>query len=323
MVLQPAPHDRSGYHFFVLHASRCSNNCVFCSSRTFGDLARNIEDEFSKLDEILGEQPIATLEISGSDPGEYPALPDLVRECYHRTGAGKITLATHGRTLCDTKVVNNLTSAGVQEYLIPLYGHTAAVHDAVTQSPGSFEQTTAGLRNLSAAGLGVRLSTLITRENQAFLKELLSCVAGITTDCTVAIPYYHSPHARYRQSIADFDALRGQLSEALRHVAAEGFMPVLISIPYCLLDFWYPKVVMSRVSKYDYRHWRRPDLVESGAAQVEGKITLPRYRVLTKGEECKSCSCEDICAGFYETYVDAGYFKFRPLESRPDTTQPT
>src|SRR5262249_1921186 len=137
----------------VLHASRCSNNCVFCGTKEFGRIDENVAADVRRLHAALesGEE-ITGVEISGNDPAEYPALPELVASVRELVTAAPIKLASHGKAFADESFVDKLLEAGVTEFVIPIYGHTSAVHDAVTRTPGSFVQTIRGLKNVVRSG---------------------------------------------------------------------------------------------------------------------------------------------------------------------------
>ena len=48
----------------------------------------------------------------------------------------------------NTEPIASLIAAGATEFSPSLHGSTAAIHDELTQAPGSFDQTVAGLKNL-------------------------------------------------------------------------------------------------------------------------------------------------------------------------------
>jgi MoaA/NifB/PqqE/SkfB family radical SAM enzyme len=303
-------------HAIVLHDSRCTNNCVFCGTRDFGAIKENVRAELKRLRAAVetGEK-IDVVEISGNDPGEYAELPTLVSNVRLLVGTCAIRLASHGKTLADEEFVHRLVDAGITEFIIPFYGHTSRVHDGVTRTPGSFVNSILGLTNVVKAGVRHTLTVLITKENQAYLTEVLLFVASLVSEVSVGVPYLGTPG--FRDSVPDFDMLRGQLSSAVQAVRDEGRCIIrLRNLPRCLVN---PAGAIFEESREPpvgaYEHWRRSQMLNSGFVEILNDRVIPRYRLFSKTRECKQCCYEGNCAGFFTTYIDHGLFKPNPVSS--------
>jgi radical SAM protein with 4Fe4S-binding SPASM domain len=74
-----------------------------------------------------------------------------------------VALLTNGVTLAG--LAPRLADAGVTGASVSLYGATAAVHDAFTAVPGSFDRTVAGAAAARAAGLEVLLKFILAASN--------------------------------------------------------------------------------------------------------------------------------------------------------------
>ena len=61
---------------------------------------------------------------------------------------------------------------------VSLYGATAAVHDAITQVPGSFQRTWDGVERLRAAGVSVRLKFIVMRQNAHETEAMMAMATG-------------------------------------------------------------------------------------------------------------------------------------------------
>ncbi|MFQ5808241.1 MAG: radical SAM protein, partial [Armatimonadota bacterium] len=157
----------------------CNNDCVHCvtaDKRRFGELtAEQIKDEMSfwrrKIDARDGEQVRTVVVLTGGEPTIRPELPELVA---HARGLGfaAVELQTNARALGDASLVKTLAEAGLTSTLVALHGPAADVHDAITQQPGGFDETTAGMRHLIDNGIDVRTNTVISRLNVEHLPRL-------------------------------------------------------------------------------------------------------------------------------------------------------
>lgn len=75
-------------------------------------------------------------------------------------------------TLCDGKMVELLKEVEPQFVNVSLYAVTDAIHDSITQVPGSCRKTKAAIDALLATGVPVRIATPFMRENRGCVEEL-------------------------------------------------------------------------------------------------------------------------------------------------------
>jgi MoaA/NifB/PqqE/SkfB family radical SAM enzyme len=83
-----------------------------------------------------------------------PRLPALVARA-HQAGWARVVLRTPGRLFVGEREARRLREAGVDEALLPLFAHRAAVHDALAGYEGALVDTLRALRALAGAGLAV------------------------------------------------------------------------------------------------------------------------------------------------------------------------
>ncbi len=159
---------------------KCANRCVFCATGDRVSAALG----WDKIEEILRQhrdEGTDQLDIDGGEPTTHPRLTDaigLARELGYRS----INLTTNGRLLRDRALAERVVGSGISHLLISLHGATAEVHEAATDSPGSFAETVAGIDNVMElrSALGARgpahletgLNVTIVRANVAHLMAL-------------------------------------------------------------------------------------------------------------------------------------------------------
>ena len=90
----------------------------------------------------------------------------------------RVNLITNGlrcaeRGLC----AQRWPTRGCDSAQVSLEGGSAAVHDAITQHPGSWARATQAVRNLRAAGVHTHTNTTICGGNRAHLLELVDFIA--------------------------------------------------------------------------------------------------------------------------------------------------
>lgn len=148
---------------FIVLTERCHLRCQQCY------LVENPRDEMTTAQlfgviEQLAEAGALGVVFTGGEPLLRRDIYDLLR---HARAQGLVTsLFTAGTHCRAPERVAQLKEAGLKLASISLYAAEPAIHDAVTQIPGSFEKTIAGVENLIAAGIRVKLKFLQMGSNQ-------------------------------------------------------------------------------------------------------------------------------------------------------------
>lgn len=297
----------------VLYESKCTNDCVFCGGRKMGDIKKNIKLELAKIDEtIKSGQTISRVEISGQDPGEYAKLPEFIAKIKTKTNAEEIMLITNGKKLADKNFLKKLIAAGVNHFIIPVYGHNAKIHESVTKSAGSFGQTMRGVRNLYDLGQKISFQCLVVKENQKYLNELVLFLSKLPfyEFCRLGIPCYKKNNKKFIKSVPDFAALKDQLSGALRLCRQVNFNLQLFDAPHCLIDFHYENMVANPIPAKAYENLKNNKF---HAFKILSGEAVPEYRIKKKEGKCRKCVYFKNCEGFFANYIDSGYFKCQPI----------
>lgn len=147
---------------------RCNIRCTHCYNfdRSGPRPAAGAElsfDEIRRLLDDLRRSGTLYLALTGGEAMSHPRFWDVLDEAASRNFA--ITLLTNG-TLLSEKPCDRLASVpALADVSVSVYGATAAVHDAVTRSPGSFAKTWAGMRRLRSRGVNVSLKFIILKGN--------------------------------------------------------------------------------------------------------------------------------------------------------------
>ncbi|NLD73523.1 MAG: radical SAM protein [Chloroflexi bacterium] len=220
---------------------RCQNRCTFCyadAPRRGSEVPEMTTDEVKVIiDRIYDEAHCPTLSFTGGEPTLREDLPELV--AYGQQKGLRVNLITNGVRLSDAAYAERLAEAGLDSAQLSLEGGSAAVHDGITQHPGSWERAVQGVRNLRAAGIHTHTNTTICGGNRAHLMELVDFIADELGS------EYFSMNMVIRTGTAlahDEDDLRyseiGPIIEAVQeHANARGVQFIWYSpVPYCLFN---------------------------------------------------------------------------------------
>jgi radical SAM protein with 4Fe4S-binding SPASM domain len=116
------------------------------------------------------------LQITGGEPTVHPDLMRLLREAA-AIGFEEIALFTNFFALGED--VFTFLREAEMEIHTTIFSHQAAIHDAITGLPGSFERVVAGVRRAREAGLEVLVSIVFMDRNDQDRAATLDFVRGL------------------------------------------------------------------------------------------------------------------------------------------------
>jgi radical SAM protein with 4Fe4S-binding SPASM domain len=162
--------------FEVTH--RCNLPCKHCY---LPDHADHGELTFAEIEHLLDELAAAGtlfLTLTGGEVLSRRDFCDIVDAAAARGFAVKIL---SNATMVTDEIARRWHDAGVLEVSVSIYGADAATHDAVTDLPGSFARTMAGIERLRAVGIKVALKTPLMTLNGAGARDVhaLARAAGM------------------------------------------------------------------------------------------------------------------------------------------------
>ncbi|MCX5712955.1 MAG: radical SAM protein [Candidatus Omnitrophica bacterium] len=285
----------------------CNNSCKFCVQ---GKKREKLPDK--TVDKI--KQELASGRKVGKDvvfTGGEPTLrnAELVEMVRHakKLGYKKIQIQTNGRLFAYKGFCRNLISAGANEFCPSLHGPDYKIHDFLTSSKGSFEQTCQGIINLKCLGQHVLTNTVITSRNY----KLLPLIAGLLVDLKVDQFQFAFPHIlgsadeNKNWLVPKISRVMPYLKKAL-DIGIKAKKSVMTeAITYCFMQ-GYEQYIGERVI---------PDtkIFDSGFA-VENYTLYRRDKAKIKGPACKVCRCYSVCEGPWREYPELfGWGEFIPL----------
>lgn len=160
--------DTSNDNYFFV-TGKCNSNCIMCPSpdvmrqqpngRSIDNLieiARHIPEDISHLT-ITGGEPFMV----GSDIFRFF---QFLKDKFENT---EFLLLTNGRIFAVNSYVSNFISTKPNNCIvaIPIHGSTKQIHDKITQTVNSFEQTVEGIRNLLRNKVRVELRIVVSKLN--------------------------------------------------------------------------------------------------------------------------------------------------------------
>ena len=322
----------------VLTGAICNNNCIFCmeedrderyvtNSATTDETVKWILNENRNAEEVC---------FTSGEPTTNPRLPQWVNWAKQH-GARHISVMTNGRALGYEKYTKTLVAAGMNRFYVSIHGHDKKLHEGLTRTPDSFEQTVAGLDMVTRYkryGLELHTSTVLTRRNLPHMAEIYRFLRSHGVDQVVfnvmqangrANTYFDQIFPPYTEIAATAKAFFDAQAQ-LEGAGAAQVMAFLVDIPLCtttqIPDF-------NRGYVEAYTHYE-PETSSHNVAQEEvasrscegpagEKLVQLRRSDLDdaqrlKRAECKACRYDAVCEGVWGNYLKRyGWDEFIPV----------
>lgn len=165
--------------WLIMTGFSCNNNCLMCSTRP---KAKNFPDRTTE--EILedlkrGRKRYTKVEFTGGEPTIRPDILDLVKSAKD-LGYEEIAISTNARRLSYNCFCKEIVKNGLNRVTFSLYGHNKQLHEAITRTPNSFEQTLQGVKNvLKNSKVEVSANTVVFKLNYKYLHQIGSLIYSL------------------------------------------------------------------------------------------------------------------------------------------------
>ena len=141
----------------------CNNACRFCEQGAMKDSKSQIPSPSEVLGRISGDLSLVQF-TGGESTLDADRLLEAVEKALEKK-VNEIRLQTNGRMLAYGNLIERLLNAGLTGVDVSLQGAKSLSHDWITQAPGSFKQSVAGIRKAVQAGLDVSVTMVIIKSN--------------------------------------------------------------------------------------------------------------------------------------------------------------
>jgi MoaA/NifB/PqqE/SkfB family radical SAM enzyme len=279
----------------------CNNNCIFCIDAE----KRGIEGKSTKTvrREIAEARKRGStyLEIIGGEPTARNDISGLIA---FASGLGfkTITITTNGRMLSYPDFTAKIIKAGLTNIVFSIHGHTAELHDSLTQVKGSFDQLSAGIKNFRKFGFkNIGSNTTIVKQNYKFLPEIGHFLLGKgikNAEFIFVDPNYGAAKINFDMLVPKISVIAPYVKKCLeigkKNQADHWHVRY---VPLCYFPDNLDQISeIDEVKKFRSEHIA-PDFenysVESSRAAI-GRV---------KPEKCRSCRLYDLCEGIWREYV--------------------
>jgi len=148
---------------------RCNNKCLHCYSGTATVSKELSTEEWKRVIDRAYDLGIPQILFTGGEPTLREDLTEIIG---YAEAVGLVTgLVTNGRLLKDFNYVKKLADAGLDYAQVTLESHKPEIHDAITETPGSWNETVTGIRNLLQTSIYTSVNMTLNRQNLKYAVE--------------------------------------------------------------------------------------------------------------------------------------------------------
>lgn len=272
----------------------CSNDCLFCvvaAKRPFGDkTTKQIKDEL-KGSYVQGIREVV---FTG---GEVTVRNDIfeIVSFARELGYGNIQIQTNGRRFSSLDFTKKMILSGMTEFAPAVHGHTAELHDFLTQRPGSWRQTILGIHNVRKVGIRILTNTVITTQNYRYLPE----IASLLTKLKVAQFQFAFVHImgnalkNHQNIVPRVSRVASYLRKGLNIGIKSGIRVMAEAIPLCL---------MKGYEKYASEFYIPNTQIKEVGWQVDNFEEVRKESGKKKFLSCLKCKWYSNCEGPWKEY---------------------
>lgn len=293
---------------------QCNNCCRFCVQGNKRERCLFREKLEIIEDLTKARNDCQSVVFTGGEPTIHPDFLDLVKNA-KRLNYQVIQIQTNGRMFAYKEFCRKTIVAGANEFSPAVHGHTAKLHDYLTNTKGSFNQTIQGIKNLKDLGQKVVTNTVITKFNYRYLPNIAKLLVDLGVD-QFQFAFVHIVGTAWKNRnliVPKKMQIIPYVKEGLDIGIKAGKRVMTEAIPYCLMK-GYEKYIAERII---------PD-----AIVVEDKFKIDDYKEYrvnhgkTKGPDCEKCDFYSICEGPWREYPEIfGWKEFVPVVSNKSSAE--
>lgn len=278
----------------------CNSRCRYCTQLDYRFIpqADRLDLDTDAIKERIAyaaREGYDQVGFSGGEPTIRPDFIELVR--YARSFAfERIGVTTNGRMLAYRGFTDEAMAAGLDGFTFSLHGHTPALHDRITTSPGALAQALQGLENIARTsrkrGMRVHLmnNQILLPENTGSIKELVELLAPLGVKLFMIQPFIaqRSNVDELGHFFVPYDDVLAAVQRALPALERHDARIKPYNVPNCLLWRFGDRFVERQF--YGIRSFREYEQAAPG--EFRAFKARQWYRV----PEC--ATCEEYCPGF-------------------------
>lgn len=270
---------------------RCNNNCIFCLNDR-----RDIDRTTEQLMRMILEAKaggITTIQFTGGEPTiRYDFLQLLA---FTKSQGLNVEIQTNGRTCYYPEAAKAICSFGINHFLVSLHAHNEKLNLKLSSSPGAYEQTVQGIRNLMELKQFITINVVITSINAEYLEEIAKHHSRLGVS-QVQFSWCR-PQGKVKESyklMPKYSEAIHALENALDYLTTTSVKASLIGVPRCVIKPEHRKLIADP--------YANNFVIRKGTKVSTTEMFMSEKKTFTA--ICNKCSEKNNCVGLFPEYLD-------------------
>lgn len=276
--------------------ARCNCNCLMCpyseASRK-GHEMLPVDHLTEILDYIPSDAPFIT--VTGGEPTLLgTGFLKLARYLNLNLSNTFIQYLTNGRAFANTEfglLFRDLLRPN-NRVAIPIHGPNAELHDYITQSPNSFDQTVHGIQLLESSSAELEIRIVVSQLNYTTMLDIAKFIVRsfqrITCINFMGLEMLGNAAKNASSIWINYKSAFPYIKAAINFLIANKKDVELYNFPLCTVDREYWGICAKSISDY--------------------KVTF--------AEQCSDCAVKEMCGGFFNSTSRYGKLSIEPVRKR-------
>lgn len=279
----------------------CNNNCIICSVKPKG-----LHQKPRKTKEIIADMKRGrrlrydNVDFTGGEPTIRPDILSLIKIAKD-LGYQTISISTNGKMLSYGNFCQKIIENGLNVVTFTLNAHNSRLENAICRTPGVFNQTVQGIRNMLAYPLvKVNVNTVVFQLNYKYLRQIGEFIRGLGVEFWNILDLIPDGYAKkyYKTLVVNPLKLSGSFSN-LNKVIDKFALVHFIDFPLCLFS---PPVLKNYKVKFMTAQNKTEIVKQTGYRPIRfEKSTNDFYKDIYKQRIgiCKKCRFYKFCGGIW------------------------
>lgn len=281
------------YSQTIIVTNKCNSNCIMCPyTSSFRKSTNDSDDQF--LFQQIEYLPSKTkhLVITGGEPTlKKDVFFEMMKKIYSRFSDIHCLLLTNGRSFSLESIIKEANVIFNRNIIIaiPIHASTAMIHDSITQTTGSFNQTIKGIKNLIHSNFHIELRIVVFKSNY---KDMLNIANLIIKEFPqvyivnfMAAEMCGNAVLNIDNTWIDYNEAFDYCKTAIDKLVGSGINVGLYNFPLCSIPHKYWGLYQKSISGYKVRF----------------------------GHKCCKCSEKNICGGVFASSLKYAERNMKPL----------
>ncbi len=274
---------------------KCNNNCISCINKTryFSKIPNPKKTDIKNLIKKLDPEN-DYWGVGGGEPTLRKEFFEILKYVKKYNPRLYVFITTNGRMFRYKKFTKKLKDLNLENFMvgISLYGQNKKIHEEITRTSGSFEQTVLGIKNLIYFDIPVEVRIIINRINYKYLEDITDFVidnfAGIERLVFINMKYTGNALVNKEKVLVKVKDVVPFVKKSIEKIRNKKINMRLYHFPLCILP--------------------------NNIRDIAKGVTKMEKNELVFVKACKKCKLKSECPKIWKSYVDiVGDSEFRPI----------